>query len=83
MCWTNSCLPPDQCREVTTCDDCLEDQVCVQYVTQMGPTYHCVEVPEICEEKPTCDCMGTSVCTGVFDACSDGEEMLSCSCPVC
>ena len=59
-----------------------EGEACVQYSTQLGPQFHCSPIPEACGGTPSCACMA-EVCVGPFDACSDGPDGMSCSCPVC
>lgn len=77
------CVDSNECREVTSCDACGPDQVCVQYVTQLGPEVHCVDILPACNASPSCECMGNSTCTTPFDLCSDSNVGISCDCPVC
>jgi hypothetical protein len=68
----------------TTCADCALGETCVTRFTQLGPEVSCVPTSPACGDGPaTCACMGADVCTGVFDACSETEDGLGCSCPVC
>jgi hypothetical protein len=81
-CWTGSCVPAEACDIVPGCADCPEDEACVQYVTQLGPQYHCSPIPEDCGGVPSCACMAEA-CVAPFDSCGDGDEGPTCSCPVC
>lgn len=77
------CIEARLCREVTNCDVCTRDQVCVSHVSRGGSTHHCVPRPVECGNGATCECMGDSVCTGAFNACSDTNGAISCACPTC
>jgi hypothetical protein len=81
-CWTGDCVPADACDVVPGCADCPEGEACVQYSTQLGPLFHCSPIPEDCDGTPSCGCM-SEVCVSPFDACGDGPDGVSCSCPVC
>ena len=85
-CW-GGCIPVEYCDVVPSCEDCGEDEACVEAVTQLGPSLQCVPIPPSCEGAPSCDCLG-EVCEDPFDLCSDGigpttGSELSCSCPAC
>ncbi len=86
-CWGN-CVPVEYCDVVPSCDDCGQDEVCIEAVTQLGPSFTCEPIPPSCEGAPSCDCMGEEVCIVPFDVCNDGIEPksgseISCSCPTC
>ncbi len=85
-CWTGGCVPAIECLSVTQCGDCFGANVaCTTYETQLGPEYHCVEIPEGCAGAATCECMGPSVCVQGFNACQDlsGIKGVACGCPAC
>jgi hypothetical protein len=82
-CWA-SCVPANDCAYVPDCTKCAsKGEVCVTESTKGGQVHHCVVVPPACEGKPTCACMGDSVCLGAFDVCNDGSEGITCGCTVC
>ncbi len=62
---------------------CGGDEVCVTHVTQLGLQFSCAPISEDCDGEATCGCMGEDVCTGAFNLCNDGDDGLSCGCPVC
>jgi hypothetical protein len=81
-CW-GGCVKATECKTVSDCKQCdASTQACVTYVAMIGPQRHCVETPAACQGKPTCACMGASVCVGLYKSCGDGNG-LSCSCPNC
>lgn len=82
-CYTQQCVPADECRSVASCADCAQTDACVSYVAQLGPQHHCVSVPSC--GAASCACLGPTVCVGVFNACSDqsGVEGVTCGCPTC
>ncbi len=81
-CW-GGCIPVEYCDVVPGCDDCGENEACIEAVTQLGPSYSCEPIPPACDGVPSCDCLG-EVCEAPFDVCSDGGESdLACNCPVC
>jgi hypothetical protein len=78
--YADACVAPPP----ESCDDCGTDEVCVTRFTQLGPQVSCAPIAASCEGgEPSCACMGADVCTGVFDACSESDDGLACSCPVC
>jgi hypothetical protein len=81
-CWTGTCVPAEVCDVVPACEDCPDGEACVQYVTQLGPQFHCSPVPESCDGDPSCACMAEA-CVSPFDTCGEGGAGISCSCPVC
>jgi hypothetical protein len=82
-CW-GGCLPATECAQVGHCGQCAPGQACVAEATQVGPIYHCVDVPESCDGDTSCACLGESVCVGVFNLCSDAAAgHLECHCPTC
>ena len=84
-CW-GTCVPADECASVSDCAQCTDPlEICVTYVTQRGPENHCVPVPKGCEGKPTCQCLGSSVCLQPFSSCSEksGVRGANCDCPNC
>lgn len=67
-----------------TCQTATE--VCVRTDQQIGPKFDCVAVPSGCEQDRTCNCLGSHVCTSVYNYCADGpagSNMVSCSCINC
>jgi hypothetical protein len=74
-CW-GPCVPAQDCRAVTNCDDCAADHVCVRNELQIAST-HCVEASPSCLQHPTCEC--TNACN--FQ-CSD-ESGIGCFCIAC
>ncbi|MCB9588318.1 MAG: hypothetical protein H6718_23120 [Polyangiaceae bacterium] len=85
-CWSGDCVPAIECVGVTSCADCVGENVaCATYDTQLGPEYHCVEIPDGCNGFATCECLGPTVCVQGFNACQDfsGIKGLACSCPAC
>jgi len=84
-CWVHPtvCLDASDCASVTSCDLCHEERhVCVAQEAWVT-TYHCVEVPPDCAHDRSCDCLGTNVCVREFDACSDSDDMIHCTCINC
>jgi len=77
------CIEAGLCREVTGCDACTRDQVCVSQLSRGGSTHHCVPRPADCTNGATCECMGGGVCTGIFNSCNDSDGFISCLCPTC
>jgi len=84
MCW-GPCVPATECVSVDDCAACdaSAGQACVQYASRGGRTAHCVDRPASCGVRATCDCLGASVCVGIFDVCRDDAGVLTCSCPTC
>ncbi len=85
-CW-GECIPVEYCDVVPSCDDCGEDEACVEGVFILGPRLTCEPIPPACEGVPSCDCLG-EVCEAPFDLCADDVEPktgseISCSCPTC
>jgi len=81
-CW-GACVPTEECLTVPKCTQCTGTQTCVEYVTQLGPQFHCVPTPAVCPTEE-CACMADAVCQGSFNLCSDGGMgEISCDCPVC
>lgn len=74
-CW-GPCVPAQDCRAVTNCNDCAAGQVCVRNELQI-PSTHCVEASVSCLQHPTCEC--TNACD--FQ-CSD-ENGIGCFCIAC
>ena len=84
-CW-GPCVPAEECASVRDCAACTDPlDICVTYVTQLGPQHHCVPVPKGCEGTPNCRCLGSRVCLRPFGSCTDnsGVRGVSCDCPVC
>lgn len=82
-CW-GGCVPIQQCSNIDDCAKCnLETQVCVTEVFKGGPKRHCVDVAPGCNGKPSCECMGQSVCTEPFDTCSNDNGAIICGCTKC
>ncbi len=81
-CWEGTCAPATECKSVGSCAAC-GSLACVTYVTQLGPEYHCVDMPPTCDEA-SCGCLGGS-CQEPFDTCNDigSRTGISCSCPRC
>jgi hypothetical protein len=79
QCDAGSCEVVDGAAQ--TCDDCGEDEVCVQNVAQMV-TVMCIPLPRDCGGTPTCECMG-EVCQAPFDVCNDDGEGIDCICIAC
>ena len=77
------CIDAQLCRAVTTCDVCTRDQVCVSHQSRGGSTFHCVPRPADCVNGATCECMGGSACTGIFNSCNDSNGAIACTCPSC
>lgn len=84
-CYTFNCVPANECMFVPSCAKCGGNDVCANYVTQLGPRPHCVSIPTECNGNFTCACMGPSVCLSPFDSCSDlsGPKGVACTCPAC
>jgi hypothetical protein len=84
-CW-GPCVPSSDCSAVPSCKDCDPSHyVCVSNDAQMS-SHHCVEVPDPCDTDRSCQCMGDSVCVGIFDVCVDGTaggNEIHCACPAC
>ena len=80
-CWTGFCVPAQTCEAVGSCDDCPQDQTCVEMQAFMT-TYTCSPIPESCNGTPTCACMG-EVCEDPFTACNEIEGSIVCGCPTC
>ncbi|MGH1340433.1 MAG: hypothetical protein ACRBN8_02695 [Nannocystales bacterium] len=85
-CWSG-CIPVEYCDVVPGCESCGKEEVCIEAITQLGPSFTCVPMPPSCDGMPSCDCLGEA-CEDPFDICSDGIEPksgaeLSCSCPAC
>ena len=81
-CW-GPCIPSTECLQVGGCEQCGDDQACVAEVAQLGPVYHCVELPDSCNGTADCACLGDSVCVGSFNLCSDSANGIECHCPAC
>jgi hypothetical protein len=82
-CW-GSCVPATECQTVADCEQCDPKQhTCVTDVAKSGPLRHCVAIPAACSGKPSCACMGMSVCVGAFDLCAESQGSISCNCPTC
>ena len=84
-CYTESCVPADQCTTVTSCADCNAPLACVVYQLLGGPEIHCVTVPPACQGEATCGCLGPTVCTGTHRSCGNlsGQRGVTCDCPNC
>ncbi|NUP05214.1 MAG: hypothetical protein HOW73_04040 [Polyangiaceae bacterium] len=81
-CYSGGCMPVTECTAVTECADCVGDDVtCVQH-SAMQSTRHCVDIASPCSEAD-CGCLGPSVCTDPYTACSETDTGLNCACPVC
>lgn len=66
---------------------CTGLQVCVQR-TPIGPStsFTCESVIKGCEGSSlrTCACLGTALCLGAFNVCTDvGDNTIQCECPAC
>jgi hypothetical protein len=81
MCW-GPCAVATECSAVDACTNC-DTSACVQYATQIGPEYHCVDIPAVCGSLEDCTCMGPAVCVNPYDSCGVSAAGLVCSCPTC
>ena len=74
---------------VTACGDMglscdRATQMCVRRAGGIGFTYACAAVPAGCDANRTCACAAATLCTAPFDVCADdGDNTISCECPVC
>jgi hypothetical protein len=76
-CW-GPCVPPTECRRVTSCDVCkAADALCVQSEL-FELTAGCVE-PGDCETGSRCECL--DACSGFM--CSETESGVGCFCVHC
>lgn len=80
-CWQGSCVPATECAAVGSCAECGPSDVCVEEIGQIAVERHCVALPPACEGEASCECVGA--CTGIFDACTVEQGVVSCSCPAC
>ncbi len=86
-CWSDVCIPAEFCDVVPGCESCGENEACVEFSAQLGPSFTCVPTPRSCDGVPSCDCLGEA-CEDPFNACSDDVDAksgsdLSCGCPAC
>ncbi|MSP25646.1 MAG: hypothetical protein EXR75_10860 [Myxococcales bacterium] len=81
-CW-GGCVPVTECASVSACSKCGPANTCVTEIAKLGPVHHCVATPPACSGKPSCACMGNSVCIAPYSSCSESGAELSCSCPNC
>jgi len=85
-CWAGDCVPAGECASVAACSDCdTSKYACVTNVKKPAPDRHCVDIPAVCGGSVSCACFGPSVCTGIFNSCSDqsGVKGVTCGCPTC
>ncbi len=81
-CW-GPCIAVEECASVPDCKRCDDaGQLCVSYSSKIQQPPHCVPLPKPCD-KPSCECVGPSVCDGVFSVCNADDTHLSCQCPTC
>lgn len=96
-CTTPGCVAKAHCRtsfapsaQKTACGpnglSCdARTELCVQR-EPVGPAivYECKPIPQGCQERRDCACVGAGVCTGGFNVCSDiGPNTVDCMCPMC
>jgi len=83
-CWSGMCVPALSCNVVPDCGACPPDSMCVQKIGKPPTLPTCEPIPDDCGGKIDCECAGTFVCTGQFNACNfDGGNQISCGCPQC
>lgn len=79
-CWSGGCVPVTQCHHIE-CSKCdAATQVCV--VLNVNGWSQCIDIPPACNGKATCDCMGSTVCVGVFSECKAFDAGLTCNADV-
>jgi hypothetical protein len=80
-CYTGQCLTTIECEDVTSCGVCEGADVTCVVNSAFTPSYHCVDTQGC--SPADCECLGTSVCVGAFDACSEVMGHIECQCPAC
>lgn len=73
-CW-GPCLPPTECLNVGSCDDC-GDAFCVEFQAQISH-FGCVTRVQTCDRENYCECLG------VCGECSAEDDAVACPCLVC
>jgi hypothetical protein len=82
-CW-GPCISTNACDVVGSCDDCRDDEACVQWATEVAPYFVCEPIDPSCEGAPDCTCM-PGVCEDPFECAAPGGNGadLGCGCKVC
>jgi hypothetical protein len=87
-CWAGYCARPTACRTVKDCSVCnaVTDVCARDFIRAPDPGVRCVEVPPMCANNRTCNCLQSHICTvGPFGTCiepgTDGQ--FGCDCPSC
>jgi hypothetical protein len=83
-CWTGSCVLPEACDWVPSCDYCGAGMTCVTKL-QKGAFTLCEPLPPACGDGPaTCAC-ADEICEASppHIICQDLGESLGCECPNC
>jgi hypothetical protein len=85
-CWGGGCVKASTCRSVKDCTACTADtDVCAVDSARTSQVARCVEVPTVCVNDRTCNCLSSFVCTTrSFTSCgASSDREFQCTCPIC